>query len=90
MEQDPKAGVDEVYAAEETKIEEAGKGKATAAAVSASSTIPAARDLKGDGDPLDAVEFSETAFRTGTVVPVRILGSFALIDEVGRRRVFCF
>ena len=38
-----------------------------------------------DGDPLDAVEFSETAFPTGAVVPVRSLGAFALIDEVRRK-----
>ena len=62
---------------------EAGKGKAAvSAAFAASAPIPAAKDLKGDGDPLDAVELSETAFPTGTVIPVRILGAFALIDEV--------
>ena len=96
--QDPKAGADEVYAAEEAKIEAAGKGKAAvsasasasaaataSAAAAASASIPAARDLKGDGDPLAAVEFSETAFPTGAVVPVRILGAFALIDEVRRK-----
>ena len=96
--QDPKAGADEIYAAEEAKMEAEGGKESTSASASASSaaavttaaaaspSIPAAKDLKGDGDPLDAVELSETAFTTGTVLPVRILGAFALIDEV----MICF
>ena len=52
---------------------------------SSSPLVPAAKDLKGDGDPLDAVELSERAFSTGDVVPVRILGAFALIVEVRER-----
>ena len=73
---------------------EAGKGKyaasasAAAATTPTSSSVPAAKDLKGDGDPLDAVELSETALTTGTVVPVRILGAFALIDEARRKKIF--
>ena len=89
--EDQNAGADEVYAAEEARVE-AGKGKSAASASAAaattptSSSVPAAKDLKGDGDPLDAVELSETALTTGTVVPVRILGAFALIDEARRKK----
>lgn len=35
----------------------------------------------GDGDPVDIVELGETPLRPGTVVPVRVLGCLAMIDE---------
>ena len=36
---------------------------------------------KGDGDPLDVVEISETPIAFGDAVPVRVLGLLALIDD---------
>jgi len=37
--------------------------------------------LYGDGDPLDVVEISGVSLPTGSVVPVKPLGIFAMIDE---------
>ena len=36
---------------------------------------------KGDGDPIDAIEIGEGPIGMGAIVPVRVLGSIALIDE---------
>ena len=36
---------------------------------------------KGDGDPLDVVELGDDTLARGGVVPVRVLGALALIDE---------
>jgi len=38
-------------------------------------------NLLGDDDPLDLIEVSDSIFECGTVVPVRVLGVFALIDQ---------
>lgn len=35
----------------------------------------------GDGDPIDVIELGDTPLPMGSVVPVRVLGSLALIDE---------
>ena len=35
----------------------------------------------GDNDPLDVVEISRTPLTRGSVVPVKILGCLAMIDE---------
>jgi inorganic pyrophosphatase len=37
--------------------------------------------FKGDGDPLDVVEIGGSTLQCGAVVPVRVLGALALIDE---------
>lgn len=37
--------------------------------------------FKGDGDPLDVVEIGADKLARGAVVPVRVLGAIALIDE---------
>ncbi|OIR58151.1 MAG: inorganic pyrophosphatase [Amphiamblys sp. WSBS2006] len=37
--------------------------------------------LKGDNDPLDAIEIGTRVLQTGSVVKVKILGALALIDE---------
>lgn len=36
---------------------------------------------KGDGDPIDVIEVGDTPLLIGQVVSVKVLGSFALIDE---------
>jgi len=38
-------------------------------------------NLLGDDDPIDLVEISDKQFEPGTVVPVRVFGIFALIDQ---------
>lgn len=38
-------------------------------------------NTKGDGDPIDVVEIGATPLPMGAVVPVKVLGSLALIDE---------
>jgi inorganic pyrophosphatase len=38
-------------------------------------------NFKGDGDPLDVVEIGGETLARGAVVPVRVLGAIALIDE---------
>jgi len=38
-------------------------------------------NAKGDNDPLDAVELSSTSGKTGDVRQVKILGTYAMIDE---------
>ena len=38
-------------------------------------------DFPGDNDPLDVVEISPEALTMGAVVPARVLGAYALIDE---------
>jgi len=35
----------------------------------------------GDGDPIDAIELGDSPLPMGAVVPVRLLGSLALVDE---------
>ncbi|KAK2077229.1 hypothetical protein QBZ16_004863 [Prototheca wickerhamii] len=35
----------------------------------------------GDNDPTDVVEIGSTRFATGDIVPVKILGAFALLDQ---------
>lgn len=37
--------------------------------------------LKGDGDPIDVIELSETPLTCGAVVPIKILSVLGLIDE---------
>jgi inorganic pyrophosphatase len=37
--------------------------------------------LKGDGDPLDIVELSDHPIPAGSVVTVRVVGAFCLIDQ---------
>lgn len=36
---------------------------------------------KGDGDPIDVIEIGDSPLPMGAIVPVKILGSMALIDE---------
>lgn len=36
---------------------------------------------KGDNDPVDAVEISGATYNTGDVIQVKILGTYAMIDE---------
>lgn len=35
----------------------------------------------GDNDPVDVVEIGSKPFEVGSIVPVRVLGAFALIDD---------
>ena len=35
----------------------------------------------GDSDPLDVVDLSSSRLETGSVVPVKVIGGYALIDE---------
>lgn len=37
--------------------------------------------VKGDNDPLDAIEIGMTQLKTGTVTPVKILGVLGMIDD---------
>jgi len=37
--------------------------------------------LKGDGDPVDVVEISDTPLKRGNIVPIKVLGVLGLIDE---------
>ena len=37
--------------------------------------------FKGDGDPLDIVELSDSPIPSGSVVTVRVVGAFCLIDQ---------
>lgn len=38
-------------------------------------------NYKGDNDPIDVIEISETTFNTGDIVNVEILGALCLIDQ---------
>lgn len=38
-------------------------------------------EAKGDGDPIDVIEIGDGPLQMGAVVPVKVLGSLALIDE---------
>jgi len=40
-----------------------------------------ATNAKGDNDPVDVVEISETSYKTGEIKQVKILGVWAMIDE---------
>ena len=42
---------------------------------------PSAQPLRGDGDPVDVVELGDRVLGRGEVLPVRLLGAFALLDE---------
>jgi len=39
------------------------------------------KGLKGDGDPIDVVEISDSPLQRGNVVPIKVLGVLGLIDE---------
>jgi inorganic pyrophosphatase len=36
--------------------------------------------LFGDGDPIDMVDISQTTLRLGSIIPVKVLGSFCFVD----------
>ena len=36
---------------------------------------------KGDNDPIDAVDISEATQKTGDIIQVKVLGTYAMIDE---------
>ena len=38
---------------------------------------------KGDNDPIDVCEIGHKVHKRGAVVKVKVLGTFAMIDEVG-------
>ncbi len=41
----------------------------------------ASTQAKGDGDPVDVCEIGQRIHASGTVVPVKVLGTLAMIDE---------
>jgi nucleosome-remodeling factor subunit len=43
--------------------------------------VDASTKCKGDGDPIDVCEIGQTIHKRGEVVPVKVLGTIALIDE---------
>jgi len=46
--------------------------------------VDAATQCKGDNDPIDVCEIGSKVHKRGAVVPVKVLGVLALIDE-GKR-----
>lgn len=44
-------------------------------------TINTETGFAGDGDPLDVIEIGETALPMASIIPIKVIGSFLVIDE---------